>query len=121
MLFIVKLGGIKHEELGFRTEETRVREPGEFQVTLGALCNRARIEGVTFFGDRIDGVTDETKRRLFGEGGHPEASSVGDEQHVRLVDRRPAADGRSIETKAIFELFFAEFADGKCKVLPGAG
>src|ERR1051326_1053290 len=47
VLLVVKLGGIEHEELGFRTEESRVCQAGKFQVTLGALCNRAWIVGVT--------------------------------------------------------------------------
>jgi hypothetical protein len=46
------------------------------------LCNRTRIEGVSFFRYRIDGIADQAEGWLFREWIHPEAGRVGDEQHV---------------------------------------
>ena len=45
---------------------------------------------------------------------------VGHDQHVRVVDRLPAADRGTVETDPLFEGLFAELADRRGKVLPDA-
>src|SRR6185369_9809727 len=79
ILVVIKLHGIEHEELCFRTEVSGVRETRKLQITFSAQCDRTRVKGVTFFSDRVDGVADEAERWLFSEGIHPEARGVGNE------------------------------------------
>ena len=37
---------------------------------------------------------------------------IGDQQHVALVDRRPAADARSVDAEAVLERALVQLADG---------
>ena len=45
----------------------------------------------------------------------------GDEEHVGLVDRLPAADRRAVETESVIEAFEGQFVDRAGGVLPESG
>ena len=47
-------------------------------------------------------------------------STIGNREHVGLVDRLPAADRRAVEAEAVFEDAFVEVVDRVGAVLPGA-
>ena len=46
---------------------------------------------------------------------------IRDQQHVRFVNRLPAANRAAVETKAVFEGALFQFADRIADVLPQAG
>src|SRR5216683_7002050 len=98
--FVVIVDLIENEELGFRTKVTVVGNACEPKVVLRAHCNRSGIELVPFFGHRVDGVSKHAESRLFEEGVDPESAGIGYQQHVRFVDRGPAAKARGIESYA---------------------
>src|SRR5258705_655332 len=82
LLFVVKFDRIKNKEFGFRAKVGNVGKAGKLQVILGTYSHRARIEGITLLGDRIDGVAYQAKGWVIGERIHPHARCVWNEQHV---------------------------------------
>jgi hypothetical protein len=67
---------------------------------------------VGFAGDRIDDVADQAQRRHGEQNGSMQAvAGIGHEQHVAVVDRPPAADGRPVEPGAVLEQAFRQFPE----------
>src|SRR5918993_994499 len=103
VLLVMKLRGIEDEKLSFRSEISDVCESGKFQIALSPEGNGARIEGIAFFGDRIDSIPDQAKSWLFGKWIHPGARRIGNQKHVGFVDCSPAANRRRVKAEPLFE------------------
>src|SRR2546423_3163187 len=120
MILVVKTHIVEDEELGFGAEVDRVGDTRELQVTFGALGQGARVEPVALAGDRVNHVSSDAERRAIHELIDPEPRDVGDQQHVRLVDRRPAAQTRRVKAEAGGERIFGQLANRERQVMPRA-
>src|SRR4029079_12237431 len=80
----------------------------------------ARIAAVLFLGDRVDDAAGERQRRVDHEGIDDGCRRIRNGQHVRRVDRLPAAERRAVEAGAFFEQLFAELTGRNREVLPRA-
>src|SRR5262245_8108277 len=109
---------VEYEELSFRSEVSYIADAGGFQMALGALGHGSRVEPVTFFGDRIEDAGDQAKRRRFHKRIDPVTRGVWDQQHVRLVYRRPAAQAGTVKPDAAFKHIGAKLFDWYREVMP---
>src|SRR5579862_181227 len=117
----VESNAVKNEELRFSPEVGSVGNSRGFQIGVGALYEVARITVVRFSRRRIGGVADHDERRNAEERIHECRIRVGNQEHVRFVDRCPSANRARVKSEPIRERVFAEFADGVADVLPKAG
>src|ERR1035438_3970404 len=60
----------------------------------------------------VGGSADHNQRRRLRERVHQRRLRVRDQQHIAFVDRRPAADARSIHSKAVHEAALVQLAEG---------
>ena len=120
MTFVLKVHLIEYEELSFGTEVDGIGDARELEVTFGASSDAARVEPVTFFGNWINHIRDETQRLLTHEGIDPITRRIGHQQHVGFVDRGPASQRRSVESEAVFKRILAQLLNRKGQVMPGS-
>ena len=111
MLVLVEADVVENEELGFRAEVRRVGHAAVLQIQLGLLRDPARVALVALLGDRVLDVAVHHQRGRLGERIHERGVRIGDQQHVAFVDRRPAADARSVHAEAFFEAALVQLAD----------
>ena len=111
VLVLVEADVIENEELRFRAEIGGVADAAVLQVQFGLLGDPARIALVVLLGDGIVHVAEHHQSGSLGERIHERGVRIGDQQHVALVDRRPAADARSIHAEAFFKELSFQFAD----------
>ena len=111
---------VEHEELALGADVARVGDVGRAQVLLRALGYAARILRVRLVRDRVDDLADERQRRRLGERIEDRARRIRHEQHVRLGDALPAADGRAVEPEPLVEARFVEGRERQRHVLPRA-
>src|SRR5437764_13555385 len=97
---------VEDEELCFGTKVNRVGDARELEITLRATRHAARVQPVTFFGNRVNYVCDETQSLLAHQGIYPVTIGVRDEQHVRFVNRSLAAKTRAVEAETIIKSTF---------------
>ncbi len=112
---------VENEELGFRSEGSRVGDAGALQIRFRFFRDAARIAIVRLARDRIDDRADEAEGRLGVEEIDPGGRRIGNDEHVAGVDRAPAADARAIEAEAFGENLFVVFGERGGEMLPGAG
>src|SRR5262245_50407518 len=112
---------IEDKEFGFGTEVTGVRNSGKLEIALCALSDRARVHLISFLCHRFNGIRKHAQSRFFKKGVNPETTGVWYEQHVRFIDRRPAAKAGGIEADARLERVFIELIDRHGNVMPTAG
>ena len=110
---------VEDEELAFGPHVRRVGDAGRAQILLRPRCDPARILRVALAGERVGDLADERQRRRFGERVENRRRGVGHEQHVRLGDPLPAADGRAVEAEPLVEGGLVEGGDRQRHVLPG--
>ena len=91
MPFVLKAHVVEDKELGFRTEIDRVGDACGLQIILCPMANAAWVKPVAFSGDRIDDIGNQAQSLFVHEGIDPVAVRIRHQQHVRFVDRRPAA------------------------------
>ena len=120
VLVLIEADVVEDEELGFGAEVGGVGEAAVLQVHLGFLGDPARVALVVLARDGIDHVAGHHQRRDFGERIHERGGRIGNQQHVALIDRRPAADA-TVQAEAFFEGLFVQLADGIGDVLLQAG
>jgi hypothetical protein len=118
---LVEPDRIEEEELELGPDEDRVAGARLLDVGLGLLRHVARITAIGLARDRVLDVADEDEGRHRGEGIHLRRRGVGNEQHVRLVDRLEASNGRAVEPEAVMEDALAQLGNRDRKVLPEAG
>ena len=110
---------VEDEELGLGAEVGGVGDAGRLEIGLGLARDVARVARIVGAGDRIGDVADHGERGLLGEGIHHRGVGVGDDQHVAVVDRLPAANRRPVESQSLIERrFVLEFADRRGEMLP---
>src|SRR5207247_10516051 len=80
-----------------------------------------RVAGVFLLGDRVAEVAEDRQRGVLEERVELGGVGDGDQEHVRLVDRLPAADRRAVETKTVVEAVEGQLVDRRGRVLPQAG
>src|SRR5690606_2059417 len=78
------------------------------QVSLGALCDTARIAVVAFARNRVEDVAENYQRGLCKERIDMDGLRIRHENHVGLVDGLPASDGRAVEHDTIGEHVFVD-------------
>ena len=116
----MKTDVVEDEELGFRPEVNRVGDACELEIALGAFGQCARVEPVAFARDRVNYIGGDAERRALHELIDPEARGVGDQEHVALVDGRPAAQAAGIKAEACGERIFGQLVNRKRQVMPGS-
>ena len=113
---------VEDEKLQLRPEIGGVgdlRSSSDTSIALRAIERGSRLYSFLVIGSRtsqiIDSVVCMHERIDLGGVGNRH------QQHVRLVDRLPAADAAAVEAEAMFEAFEGQFADGHRGVLPQPG
>ena len=81
------------------------------QIQLGLLRDPARIALVILARDRIAHVADHHERRRLHERIHERRRRVRNQQHIALIDRRPAANAGAIDTETIGERALVQLSD----------
>ena len=95
--------------------------PLEAEVGLGLLRHVARVAAVGLTRDRVVDEEVDVQRLVRAERVDERAVGVGQQQHVRLVDRLEAADRRAVEAQAVGERVLAERRRRDGEVLHDAG
>ncbi len=103
LLALIEAHVVEDEELGLGAEISSVGDSRRAQVHLRLAGDVAGIAVIALLGDGIDDVGDHHQSGRFGEGIHHVGGGIGDQQHVALVDGRPAADGGTVHAEALFE------------------
>src|SRR5262249_12710499 len=111
---------VEDEELGLGTEVGDVANAGRVEIGLGLARDVARVARVVLLRDRVDDVADEAEGGNRREGVHHGGRGIGHDEHVRRVDRLPAADRRAVEAVPLLEKLLAQFAGRDREVLPEA-
>src|SRR5260370_38966845 len=104
---------VEEKKLGLGTEIDCVSNTSESEVAFRSFANATRIEPIPFLRYRIDHVGDETQGLLTHERVYPVTRLIGHQKHVRLMNRGPTTQGRTVESEAIFERILAKFLDRK--------
>jgi hypothetical protein len=117
----IEANAVEDEELRFGPEESLVGDAGLFQVRFGANGDLPGIARVGFVRDGVANVADQYQRGRVAERIHEGGVGIGQQQHVRFVDRLPPADGAAVEAESFLEGALFQFADGITHVLPKAG
>ena len=109
---------VEDEELGLGPEVGGVADPGRLQVRLGLARDVARVARVVLLGERIDDVADEAQGGKRRERIHHRGGRIRHHEHVRGVDRLPAADRRAVEAESFLEHFLGQLTGRNREVLP---
>ncbi len=83
---------VEDEEFRFRAEHDRVANTGRLEIGLCELRGAARVAGIGFARGRLQNVAEDGERRLCVERVDRRRRGVGQQNHVRLVDRLPAGN-----------------------------
>ena len=118
---LIEADVVEDEELRLRTEVGRVGDLRVLQIALGALGDAARVAAVALLGHRIDDVADQVQGGDLGERVHEGGVRIGHDEHVALVDRLEAADGRTVEAEPFLEAALGQLVCGHREVLPQTG
>src|SRR5262249_16204517 len=121
LLALIEAYVVEDEELGLSAEVSGVGKAGGTQVHLSLPSNVARIAVVTLLGHRIDDIANHHESWRLGEGIGNVSAGNGNQQHVALVNGRPAADRRAIHAEAVFKAVLGELLDGIRNVMPQSG
>src|SRR5882724_6134172 len=118
MLALVETDIVEDEELCLGSEERGISHARRGQIHFGLLGDVARIAVVALLGHGIDDVSNQDQRWRLGEGIHDEPVRIGDQEHVALVNGRPAPNRRAIHAEAVFEGRLLELLNGIGNVVP---
>ncbi len=120
VVVLVEADRVEEEELELGTDVDRVREAGLLQIRLGLLRDVAGVARVPLAGDRVLDVADQHERRHGGERVHLRRRRIGDQEHVRLVDRLEAPDRGAVEAEPLLEDVLVQLGHRDREVLPEA-
>src|ERR1700682_579917 len=120
LLCLVKSDAVEDEELRLRAEKSLVGEARRYQIFLRAFRDVPRVPVVRFTRKGIGGISYHHQCRFGEERIHERRIGIGDQQHVRFVDRSPSPNRAGIEPKPILERTLFQFADRVAHVLPDA-
>jgi hypothetical protein len=118
---LIEADVVENEELGFGAEECGIADAGILHEELRFLSDPAGVALVVLPGDGILDVAEHDHGGGIHEWIHDGGGGVGDQEHVALVDGRPAADAGAIDAEAIFERILRELADRVGDVVLQAG
>ena len=104
MLFtLIKTHVIEDKELRLGSEISRIRQTGRAQIHFRFLRDVARVTVVALLGDRIHHIAYHNQRGHFGERIQHVSAGVRHEQHVALMNRRPAANRRAVHAESFLK------------------
>jgi hypothetical protein len=112
---------VENEELRFGAEVGSIGESRVLQMRLGLARDPARIAIVVLARNRVDHVAGHHHRFGFVERIQVHRVGIRDQEHVALIDRRPAADARSVDAEARLERLFVQLRDRVGNVLLQSG
>ncbi len=104
----LELHFVEDEELRLRAGEHGVTDASALEVFLGALGDRTWVTVVALHARRVDDVTGNDQRRLFGERVQNGSLVYRHQDHVGGFDAFPASDGGAVEHLADFEEVFVQ-------------
>ncbi len=108
---------VEDEEFSFGAEIGRVADAGRADIGQSLLRDRARVAVIGFVGVRAHDIAEQEQRRLLIERVDIGRLQVGTQLHVRLVDRLPAGDRRTVEHGPVIEEFVIDQVDVEGYVL----
>jgi hypothetical protein len=114
----VEADAVKDEELGLRAEEGLIGDARLCQIGFGLLGDVAGIALVGLARARFHGVGNHHQRRRFAERVHERRIGHRDQQHVRFVNRLPAANRAGVKAKAVLKGVLFQLTDRVADVLP---
>ena len=120
VLVLIEADVVEDEELRLRPEERRVAEADGRQVGHRLAGDVARVARIVLTRDRIADVADEHQRLASHEWIDEAGRGIRHDQHVGFVDGLPAANARSVESQAVFEVVDVQRARRNRKMLPDA-
>src|SRR5262249_8375502 len=109
---------VEDEELGLGTEVSDVADAGRLKIGLGLARDVARVARVVLLRDRVDDVADEAEGGKRREGVHHGGRGIRHDEHVRRVDRLPAADRLAVQPVPLFEKLLGQLGGRDREVLP---
>ena len=112
---------VEDVELRLRAEVRGVGDAAGGEVGLGLLRHVARVAAVGLARDRVVDEEVDVQRLVRAERVEEGAAGVGQQQHVRLVDRLEPADRGAVEAQAVGERVLAERRRRDGEVLHDAG
>ena len=118
LLALIETHVVEDKEFGLGPEIRRIGQTGRAQIHLGLAGNVAGIAVIALLGHGIDYVAGHHQRGQLCERIEHEGIRVGDEQHIALVNGRPAANGRAIHAEAFFKRGFRQLIDRIRNVMP---
>src|SRR5208337_4150654 len=92
LLGLIEPDVVKNEEFGLRAEIRRVRDSGIDKVILSLLGYIAGVLRIVLLGDGVDDIANQGQGGYFCERVKHVPARVRNQEHVALMNRRPAAD-----------------------------
>ncbi len=121
VLPLVEADVVEDKELGFGPEIGHVGRAGEPQVGFRLLGDVPRVARILLLGDGVDNVADHADGGDVPERVDHGRGRVRHQQHIALVDGRPAADAGAVDPESVLERALIQLMDGKGYVVPQAG
>ena len=118
---LVEPHGVEDVELRLGPVVRRGGDARLHQVLLRLLRHIARVPRIPLEGHRIYDVARQREGRHVQAGIHERRIGIRHQQHVALVDRLKAPDGRAVEAEAFGEQLLRQLLQRDREMLPGAG
>ena len=103
---------VEYKELRLRSDVASIGHSGVSQIGFRLTRDVTRIPVIPLLRNRILNRAQHDQRRHFEKRIQNGRRRIGDNQHVALVDSRPAADRRSINPKSLFERILRQLRNG---------
>jgi hypothetical protein len=120
VLVLVEADVIENEELRLRPDVRLVGHAGGTHVGFGLARHVARVLGIILPRDRVLNVARHRQGLAHERIDHGRVR-LGDDEHVALVDRLPAAHGGPVEAESVLERLDREGLHGDGEMLLRAG
>ena len=109
---------VEHEKFGFRTDIDRIADAELRYIGLSTFGGGPRVAFVKLAGRGLDDVAEDDQHRRCGERIDINGIEVRLQDHVGLVDRLPARDGRTIEHEPVGQHVLVDDGRDHGEVLP---
>ena len=113
-----ELDAVEDEELGLGADGYGVADAAGLDVGFAQLGGGARIAAVELSCRRLDDIAEHDQAWLGRERIHDRRGRIRHQDHVALVDRLPAGDGRSVEHDSVTKRVFVHGGDVLRGMLP---
>ncbi len=121
VLVLIEANIVEDEELGLGSKVGGIGNTAVFELQFRLLGDPARIAVVVLARNGVDDVAEHDQCPGLRERIHEGSGGIGNDEHVALVNRRPAADAGAVDSEAIFKRALIEHADGIRDVLVQSG